>query len=270
LAGLEARCHQAADAAERARQRAAASVAAVAADTGRIRQALLTRRDADRPAAYAAAQVVLEGPGRLRPRRGQVTRAGEQLADWADRWRAHLPALPTDTNALAVLAGRPDDRPVLQAALATAARRAAKAAHPEHAALTVAVTGAVRDHADARRELEQARAWYDDRPTDPESQADLSRQLADTAGRLAASREQLAHIRARIAVLAAEPALRAQPADLLSQERTSWATARQVEEAARRSSTPSPRRSAALVVRPPEPPTRLTHRQTPVGPRYGR
>jgi len=39
---------------------------------------------------------VTHGPGPLGLRRSAVTGAGEQLADWADRWRPHVPSLPTD------------------------------------------------------------------------------------------------------------------------------------------------------------------------------
>jgi hypothetical protein len=78
---------------------------------------------------------VLDGPGRFGFRRAAVSGAGQQLADWANRWRPHLPDLPADPRRIAQVAGWFDDRPALWAAFDAAARQAAERAHPERAAL---------------------------------------------------------------------------------------------------------------------------------------
>ena len=125
LAGLTGAHGQAAWAADQAERRVEASDAAVTAEADRLRDVLLRCWDGERAAVQAAARVVLDGPGRLGLRRGAVVRAGEQLADWADRWRSHLPQLPTDPGPLARVAGRIDDRPTLWAALDAFSRRTA-------------------------------------------------------------------------------------------------------------------------------------------------
>jgi exodeoxyribonuclease V alpha subunit len=130
LAGLTGTHRQAAWAAEQATHRVEASDAAVAAEADRLRDVLLRRLDGERAAVLAAARVVLDGPGRLGRRRGAVVRAGEQLADWADRWRSHLPQLPADPGPLARVADRIDHRPALWAALDASARRIADAPIP--------------------------------------------------------------------------------------------------------------------------------------------
>src|SRR4051794_11658381 len=135
LTNLDADCRRAAIAAERATDRAELGGAAIAADASRIRDTLLAQWDGDREAARAAARVVLDGPGRLGLRRAAVACAGEQLTGWANRWRPHLPDLPTQPAQLAWVADGCDDRPALWTALDTAARRTAEQDHPEHAQL---------------------------------------------------------------------------------------------------------------------------------------
>ena len=93
---LEASHQRAVLNAEQAKERAEASGAAIAARADRIREALFRDWDGERGTAHAAAKVVTHGPGPLGLRRSAVTGAGEQLADWADRWRPHVPSLPTD------------------------------------------------------------------------------------------------------------------------------------------------------------------------------
>ncbi len=157
-----------------------------------------------------AARVVLDGPGRLGLRRGAVARAGEQLTDWADRWRPHVPSLPTDPKELARVAGWFDDRPALWEAFDASARRPAEHAHPEHAQLC----------ARRRRRPERARAGparlaeagrrRDERldPFGPVAWTpDPAGRLADLQRDIAATRQELTDTRARIATLTAEPAL---------------------------------------------------------------
>jgi hypothetical protein len=165
LAGLTGTHRQAAWAADQATHRVEASDASVAAEADRLRDVLLRRLDGERAAVQAAARVVLDGPGRLGLRRGAVVRAGEQLADWADRWRSHLPQLPADPGRLAQVAGRIDDRPVLWAALDASARRTAEHAHPEHAALRAAADAAQHARDQAWQALAEARRRHGERLT---------------------------------------------------------------------------------------------------------
>ncbi|SNR59229.1 hypothetical protein SAMN06272737_11471 [Blastococcus mobilis] len=175
LAALTGTYRRAALAAEQAQQRAETSGARVAAEADRLRDTLLRRWDKERGAAHAAARVVLDGPGRLGLRRAAVARAGEQMVDWANRWRPHVPALPTEPGQLARVAGWFDDRPALSAALNASARRAAEHAHPEHAALRAAAdtTQHAREHArlgmraTSRQGLDFMASWRQARPHMP-------------------------------------------------------------------------------------------------------
>src|SRR3954466_1770322 len=69
LAELEGGHRRTARSAEHAQQRAEASARVIADDTDRIREALLADWDGERDAARTAARAVLNGPGRLGPRR---------------------------------------------------------------------------------------------------------------------------------------------------------------------------------------------------------
>jgi hypothetical protein len=225
LAALEARCRTSSLAAARASQRAEVRGTAVTEEAARIRDDLIGRWDSDRDAARAVAQVVLDGPGRLRLRRAAIAHAGVQLADWADRWRPHLPQLPADPEQLVRFADRSDDRPALTAAFDVAAQRAAEHAHPEHAVLRAAAATARQAHERARGALAEAGRRHDDklsrfgalgRTPDP---ADG---LAYAERDIAVATEELTAVRARLGRLATEPALLRQPADLLVRERAIW------------------------------------------------
>lgn len=161
LATLGAGVRQTADAAERATRRAEVGAAAIAADADRIRASLLAHWDGEREAARAAARVVLAGPALLGVRRTAVARAGEQLHGWADRWRPHLPHLPTDPTQLARVADWFDDRPALWTAFDDSARRAADHDHPEHAQLRATALAARQAHDQAQRALAEARRERD-------------------------------------------------------------------------------------------------------------
>ncbi|SDY91307.1 hypothetical protein SAMN05661080_04996, partial [Modestobacter sp. DSM 44400] len=91
-------------AAQRIMQQAESSATVIAAYADRTRDALLARWDGERDAASAAAKVVLDGPGRLGLRRAAVARAVDQLTDWADQWRPHVPSLPEMRHQLARVA----------------------------------------------------------------------------------------------------------------------------------------------------------------------
>ena len=225
LKALEAGYRRAAADAEHARQQAEVSGAVVTAQAGRIRGALFARWDAERNAAHRAARTVLDGPGRLGLRRAAVTRATEQLIDWADRWRPHLSDLPADPGRLAQVAAGVDARPALQVAFGAAARRAAEHSHPEHAALHAAADAAHRAQEQAGRAAAEARRGRDDqlRPYDAFARtADPAARLADLDRELTATRRELAAARARLTTLRADPALLAQPPDRLNRERDAW------------------------------------------------
>jgi hypothetical protein len=225
LAALEWRCRTAALAAARASQRAEVMGTAVTEEAARIRDDLLGRWDSERDAARAAARVVLDGPGRLRLRRAAIAHARAQLADWADRWRPHIPQLPADPEQLVRSADSSDDRPALTAAFDVAARRAAEHAHPGHAVLRTAADTARQAHERARGALAEAGRRHDDelsrfgalgRTLDP---ADG---LAYAERDIAVATEELTAVRARLGRLATEPALLSQPADLLVRQRDIW------------------------------------------------
>jgi exodeoxyribonuclease V alpha subunit len=168
-----------------------------------------------------------DGPGRLGLRRGAVARAGEQLTEWADRWRPYLPSLPTDPKDLAPVAGWFDDRPALWQAFNTSADLIAQHAHPAHAQLCAAADAARSAHEQARRALVEATRRRDERldPFGPVAwTADPAGRLTDLDRDIAATRQVLTDTRARIATLTAEPALLGQPTDRLTREREAWRT----------------------------------------------
>ncbi|GAB3353148.1 MobF family relaxase [Modestobacter lapidis] len=241
LVNREAAREQTAIAAEQARRRAGDSGAAFAAHADRARDTLLARWEGERPATRTAARTVLDSPGRLGLRRGAVARAGEQLLDWADRWRPHVPSLPTDPTDLAQVAGWFDDRPALWRAFDDSAHRAAEHAHPEHAQLCAAADDARHAAEQARRALAEASRQREERldPFGPVAwTADPAGQLIDLQRDIATTRQELTDARTRIATLTADPALRAQPPERLDREREAWRT--------RRSADPEQRGSARL------------------------
>jgi exodeoxyribonuclease V alpha subunit len=255
LADLDAGVQQTAHAAERATHRVEASGAAIAAYADRIRDSLLAHWDGEREAARAAARVVLAGPGLLGLRRAAVARAGEQLDGWADRWRPHLPDLPTDPTQLARVADWFDDRLALWAAFDASARRAAEHDHPGHAQLRAAADAAGQAHEQVQCALAEARRERDVRlaPLGPIAWApDPTGRLADLERDLAATRQQLTVARAGIARLTAEPALRAQPPDLLAREHDAWSARHDAAREPARTTVPGPQ-NPAPVVRSPHP-----------------
>ncbi|MBN1094019.1 relaxase domain-containing protein [Blastococcus sp. TML/M2B] len=273
LTVLEARYERTGIDARHATARADASRAVVTAETDRIRDTLLASWDTGRDAARHAAQVVLDGPGRLRLRRAAVNRAGEQLVDWADAWRPYLPTIPTDPQQIARLADRADDRPRLWTAFDSYARHHAEHAHPEHTQLRAAAATAQETHRHAAAALADARRQHEDRLARFGPLAwtpDPAEGLADTDRAITAARAELAVVRGRIARLTAEPALLAQPAERLVHERDTWRALQHAD--------PTPHRSAPTLLTAPEPGVRLPRpedlaaltRRTPAGPGIGR
>jgi exodeoxyribonuclease V alpha subunit len=224
LLALEGGHRQAAIDAEHAQQQAGASGAVGTARADRIRETLLARWDAERNAANQAVRTVLDGPGRLGLRRAAVARAGQQLTDWADRWRAHIPDLPTASGRIAQVA-RFVDRLALEAAFEAAARRDAEHAHPEHAALRAAAEAAQHAHEEARGSLTEACRRHGQRLADFRAVAwppDPAGRLAEIERDIAAIHRQLTDAQAHIARLTAELAILTQPPDRLTQERDAW------------------------------------------------
>ncbi|MCF6746355.1 TrwC relaxase [Blastococcus sp. KM273128] len=255
LTALEARYERTGIDARHATARADASRAAVIAETDRIRDTLFDSWDTRRDAARDAAQVVLDGPGRLRLRRAAVNRAGEQLVDWADAWRPYLPAMPTDQQQIARLADRSDDRPRLWTAFDSYARHHAEHAHPGHAALCATAATAQEAHRKAGAAVTDARRQHEHRLARFGPLAwtlDPAERLADTDRDIATARTELAAVRARIERLTAEPALVAQPADQLARERDHW-RAHHDPELATPQTPASPSAPTQMVVRPPLP-----------------
>ncbi|MGY5883102.1 MobF family relaxase [Modestobacter lacusdianchii] len=255
LANLEATSRRTAITAEQAKQQAAASGAALAAHADRVRDSLLARWDGERDAARQAARVVLNGPGRLGLRRGAVARAGEQLTDWADRWRPHVPSLPTERKDLAEVAGWFDDRPALWRTLDAAAHQATEQAHPEHAQLRAAADTARHAAEQPRRALAEASRRRDERLDRFGPVAwtpDPAGRLTDLQRDIAATRQELTDARTRIATLTAEPALLAQSPERLDREREAWRTWRTAGPDQRGSARPRPPAPVPGVPRPEE------------------
>jgi exodeoxyribonuclease V alpha subunit len=273
LSALEDRQRQTAIAAQQAKDRAAASGALVIDEADRLRDTLLARWDAQRHDARQAARIVLNGPGRLGLRRGAENRAEEQLADWADRWRPHLPTLPTEPRRLARVASSADDRPRLQAAFDDIARRQAESAHPEQARLRAAADAAETASDHVSRALDDARRRHEDRLTHLDAHGhpfDPAGQLAGVEGDVTATEHELAVAQARIMQLSAEPAILARPADRLVQERAVWRVRRDAERTAPRVAAPMP--SSTRPTRSVRPPDSVSYRlpRPGVGPGIGR
>ncbi|WP_448640759.1 MobF family relaxase [Geodermatophilus sp. URMC 63] len=253
LARLEAEHRQAVLAAQQATQRAEAASVARAEDADRIRDRLLASWDAERGAARTAARVVLDGPGWWGFKRAPLTRAEEQLAGWADRWRPHLPELPTDVEQLARVADRSDDRPALWRSFDAIAHRTATADHPEHVRLHAAAEAACRAGEQAQAALAEAHRRRAERldPLGPIAWApDPVGRLADLEHHLAATRHELAAARARIADLQADPALLSQPPDRLTAARNTWRAHYDAGRQQHRAATPGPSAFPAGVPRP--------------------
>jgi hypothetical protein len=253
LARLDAEHRQASLAAQHAVQRVEAAGAALAEDADRIREGLLATWDDQRSNARTAARVVLDGPGWWGLKRAPVARAGAQLSGWADRWRPQLPGLPTDSEQLARMADRGDDRPALWRAFNAIARGAAEQQHPEHAGLHAAAEAARRAGEQAQAALAEAQRRRAERldPLGPLAWApDLAGRLTALERSVATTRHELAGARARIADLQAEPALLGQPRDRLTAARDAWRAHYDADRHQRRAATPGQGAFPAGVPRP--------------------
>jgi exodeoxyribonuclease V alpha subunit len=272
IEALRATHRQAMHDAGRASQLAEAAGAAVTADADRIRAQLLCAWHDQRGPAADAARILWEGPGRFGLHRGALRRAEQQLTSWADDWRPLLPAMPTDPQRIAEIAGRLD-YPVRPAeSLGAAARAQAAQAHPEHAALAEAATAAEEAANRAWHAVTDARRERDDRAYRFGRLAalpDPAARLADTERDLTTTRAELATAQQRIAQLRSEPAYRNRPPDQHTADQPT-AEQRSSERAARRGRLDDDRlapRPTAPPRRTPEPSLRPPHPENL--PRYG-
>jgi exodeoxyribonuclease V alpha subunit len=253
LTRLAADHEQATRTAQRATQRVEVAAAVLAEEADRIRDGLLAAWDGERGAACAAARVVLDGPGRWGLKRAPVARAVEQLVDWADRWRPHLPDLPTDAERLARVADRFDDRSALWRAFDTTAHRATERGHHERHSLHAAADAAGRAGEQARLALTDAHRRRQERldPLGPIAWApDPAGRLADLERHVANAQHELAGAQARIARLATEPALLGQPPDRLTAARDAWRGRRDTGHHQGPAVTPGPAGDPSPVPRP--------------------
>ena len=221
-------------------------------DAARIREAMLARWDAQRPAATAAAQTVQAGTGRFGQHRARVADAQQQLADWSAFWKPYLPGMPTSPDAVTRFALWWDNRDAHADAFDTYAHQHATELHPEH---TAARTAADQAHADLR----QADTAYRNATRHYQHALERHGRLAldlNPAGTLKQLEQELTVIQRRvdtarnmIADLEQDPTLRSSPADTLDSERAHWTRDRhdqreQVERAAR-ATTEAARRAEA-------------------------
>ena len=199
-------------------------------DADRIRDAMLARWDAQRPAATAAAQTVQAGTGRFGQHRARVADAQQQLADWAAFWKPYLPGMPTSPDAVTRFALWWDNRDAHADAFDTYAHQHATDLHPEHAA---ARTAAEQAHADLRqadtayraatRHYQHALERHGRLARDPNPTATLN-QLEQE---LTVIQRRVDTARNMIAGLEQDPTLRSSPADTLNSEHARWAHERQ-------------------------------------------
>jgi hypothetical protein len=148
------------------------------------------------------------------------------LRRWADKWRPHLPDLPTEPGRLARAASWFDDRPALWRAFDVVACRVAEEQHPEHAELRAAPDTAQHAHEQAWHAPAEGRRRHDERLAPFGSLAwiaDPEGRLAQIESDIATTAQELTAVQARITELTAEPALLTQPADRLAQEHAALA-----------------------------------------------
>ncbi len=253
LARLDVEHRQAALVAQQATQRVQAAGDLLAEEVDRIREGLLAAWDGERGAARTAAKVVLDGPGWWGIKRAPVARAGEQLAGWADRWRPHLPDLPSELEHLARVADRFDDRSALWRSFDTTAHRAVEEAHPERARLHAAAEAACQAGEQAQAALAEARRRRSERLASlgpPAWAPGPAGRLADFERYVATARHELAAAQVRIADLRVGPVLLRQLPDRLTAARDAWRAGYDTEHHQRRAVTPGLAGYPAGVPRP--------------------
>lgn len=201
----------------------------VAAQAADLAATLKTEWDSQRQSARHAAQTVQHGPGRVGQRRAAVREAREHLEHWSASWKLYLPAVPTDLDQVVSFAAWFDDTPRHHAHFDTYARAAAEQAQPDYLTARQAARNAHEAKGTAWRQLRETEQHYSmalqhhgtlgnvDDPADC---------LADVERAISAGEATLASARDRIAALRTEPAIRAQPADVIELARSQWAAER--------------------------------------------
>ncbi len=224
------------DAATDADTRLAALEKLVTTQAGDHAAALRSAWDGQRDTARAAAWTVRDGTGRVGQRRAAVREAREYLQQWSAAWQPYLPHMPRQLEQVVGFAAWFDDTRRHQQAFDQYARAAAEHAHPDYAAASQAAQHAQQAQTTAWRKFQDADRQY---WTALHHYGSLARidnpaeRLTITENTVAAEQETLTAARDQIAALRTEPALRAQPPDVIEAARTQWASDRDERAAAR-------------------------------------
>ncbi len=187
--------------------------------------ALTAAWDAQRQPARDAAGVVRDGAGRFGQRRAAVRQAHAHLVEWAAAWRPYLPAIPSDAGQVVAFAGWFDDAARHHENLRAHARQSAEHNHPDYLAARDAEQHAEQSKAAAWSLLRQAEQHYSIALQHYGSLGqvdDPAERLADAETAVASEESTLTAARARISALRADPALRAQPGDVVKLARGDW------------------------------------------------
>ena len=178
----------------------------------------------------------MHGTGRIGQRRAAVREAREHLQQWSTAWQPYLPHMPRQLDQVVGFAAWFDDTRRHQQAFDQYARAAAEHAHPDYAAAT---------HTAQHAQQAQITAWRTFHDTDQRYWTALhhygslaridnpAERLTTTESTLVAEQRTLTAARDQIGALRTEPALRAQPPDIIEAARSQWASDRDQRAAAR-------------------------------------
>jgi thymidine kinase len=213
----------------------------VATQSARYASELQRSWDQGRPAARAAAETVLAGPGRFGLHHRRMERAQAELRQWADTWRPVVSDLPTDPAQLITFAAGYDTSTVREQ-ITGYTRAAVEHAQPDHRATAVAAQAGEQKARELQRTywhklnaLDQRLIRYGHLALAHDPEAILARAEQHVIG--LTERHEQAH--QTIDTLMREPAIRSQTAERIQAERDIWRhdrgtqlqTARQVTRA---------------------------------------